>query len=198
MFTMKKFAMLAAVGFLAASMSSCSDDKDEADAKKTISFGAGWAKQKNVTLGGSTATEGSFLDVDGDITVYTKDKAIANKSKIDFIFDGANFLTPEGCEDNDFCADVANDNAVGLAVIPSSLKIDASSSFEDVFKAFDEYCYGDSDEPIDDCILSTVKAKADGKYFLLNAETETLSFIVVSGAVSKTVDLGVARSKQME
>jgi len=200
MFTMKKFAILAAVGFIASSTISCGDDdKDEDNTKPPITFGDGWAKQKNVTLGGPSASEGSFLDVDGDITVYKKNDAIANKSKIDFIFDGANFLTPEGCADNEFCKDVSTNAAIGLAVIPSSLKIDASSKADDVAKAFDDYCFAGGDEPIDDCILSTVAAKKDGKYFLLNAEgaAATVSFIVVNGGVAETVALGVARSKAL-
>jgi len=124
MFTMKKFAVMTAVGFMASLMVACGDDPDE-DCTDNPSLpecqqpssssgnggevwtlddltGAGWAAKYTVTLGDANATPGSFLDIDtlfkgGSNIPFTISTVGIVKDKIDLIYDGTNLFTPVGC-----------------------------------------------------------------------------------------------------
>jgi len=93
MFTMKKLAILAVSGFIAASMLACTEEEgSEDDGGNKLSIPDGYAHSKVVTLGGKgNSTDGSFLDADGSITVSLSGSA--EKDKIDLVFDGTNLFS---------------------------------------------------------------------------------------------------------
>jgi hypothetical protein len=190
---MKKFAILAVTGFIASSMVACGGDEgEEEELPPPISFGGGWDATGQVQLGGSShATLGSFADLDA-FKVYLLADAKTNKAKIDLIFDGANFLTPEGCDDASFCKDVYNQNEVAIVKAPNGPS--ASASAGDVAQYFDGLCWDADGDFKDSCINSKVSADKNGKYFVMtSASTPTVAYVIVNGDVSTSVVLDVAR-----
>jgi hypothetical protein len=120
MFTMKKFAILATVGFMTSLMVACGDEPEEDCTENpnapecqepappsgdvwTLSdiAGNGWFAKKRIVLGGANASKGSFADIDAIFDNGTIEYGVGTvgsvKDKIDLIFDGTNLFTPTGC-----------------------------------------------------------------------------------------------------
>jgi len=127
MFTMKKFATLAMTGFLACSILACGEDPEECEEGDetceqpssssggnqgsgpwTLSdlTGTGWTTKASVKVGGTTASLGSFLDIDGTIdasgsgasAVWKIGEAPAHANDIDLVYDGTNIFSITGCK----------------------------------------------------------------------------------------------------
>lgn len=186
MFTMKKLASLAIVGFMASSMMvACSDDEgdEESDAVKLPSS---WTKSGSVTLGnGTKGTAGSFLDADSyPLSAIKKADAAGKKAVIDFVLTGSKFITPNGCESVDFCkTELAggNEDAVFIKISTSSLS--ATSSPEDIQKAVQDQDITEND------LANEVSVSKDGKYLLFT--DKGLAYIIVNGDVGNEGTLSV-------
>jgi len=193
MFTMKKFAILAAVGFMAFSVVSCSDDKDD-EGNKSTPISDKWDKTAVIELGGSSnATLGSFLDID-EFKVYKKAEVAANSAKIDLVFDGSNFLTPEGCETSTFCKDLLSDNEAGLVDVSGVSAIKATSLPTDIQDWVDSHLTDNGpDALLSGLIVSKVAAKKGGKYLALT-NADNLALVVVNDDLTTaSVTLSIGR-----
>jgi len=185
MFTMKKFAILATVGFIAFTTISCSDDKDDSDPQPTP-LGEGWTNKGSAKLGGaSNADLGSFLDVDA-IKVYKSSEAAAAKNEIDLVFDGSNFLTPEGCvaTSNALCgeklAGFDEETAAILIDVSAINDITATSTPNDI-QAYNLVHQAELEAKV----VTAVQAKAGGK-FLMFTTKDNLALVVVNSDLSTT------------
>jgi hypothetical protein len=192
---MKKFAVLAAAGFMAFSAISCTDEEGTEGGGVVLSDK--WDKSGTVELGGaSNADLGSFLDIDvgNPFTVYKKGQSAANNSKIDLIFDGNNLLTPEGCSSGTFCD--LDENDAALVDVSSVSAIKAASVPSDIQDWVDSHLDADGvpDDMLMNLIVSKVSAKKGGTYLVLTTG-DNLALVVVGDDLSTaSVTLSIGRT----
>jgi len=139
---------------------------------------------------------GSFLDVDAGnpFTVYMAGQAAANKDKIDLVFDGTNFLTPEGCVEtnNSLCgarmAGYDEDLASQLLDVSNVSAIKATSTPDEIL----DYIYSLDEEDFYSLFVVNVLAKKGGKY-LLATTGDNFALITVSDVSTSSATLSISR-----
>jgi len=177
------------------SSSSAKGDRSSSSSEVVQQPSTGWDKTGTVELGGaSNATLGSFLDVDANpFKIYKASEAAAAKDMIDLIFDGTNFLTPEGCvkTNNSLCgarmAGYDEDGVAELLDVSNISTITATSTPSDIASFIDSL----DGEALSNLSAVKVTAKNGGK-FLMGTE-DNLVLIIVNDVSTSSATLSISK-----